>query len=339
MARVGGLLVLILALGAGWHFAWNWGAGELDRRATLLTQRLAEDGARLECNDRRIEGFPFRIGVYCTTIEFAPPGGGAFSAGELRSAAQFYNPGHVVAELDGPALVQLPNGMRFQAEWENLRSSLRAGLSGISAVSLELRQPVLSEGKGTRGEQVLARSDEIQVHARRSQEDPAALDTALSTQAMRDDKERFPAFSLASDIRLDALADALRQGFDLEAHVRESGISGEARNVVLEPSAGGRMVFSGPFKIGADGLIDAKFRIEANEIASLGTFFAALFPRSSDAIDNIAFLLSSIGPSSTGANADAGSPATGNSATITLTIQRGTVSLGLISLGTLPPLF
>jgi hypothetical protein len=335
MARVGGLLFFIVALGAGWYFAWNWGARELDRRATLATQDIADAGGRLDCTDRRVEGFPFRIGIYCTTIEFAPPGGGAYSAGELRSAAQFYAPGHVVAELDGPAQVQLPNGSRFEIEWENLRSSLRAGLSGVSDVSLEMHQPVLSEGRGTQGEQVLARSDDIQLHARRSQEGSAALDLAFSTQAMRDDKERFPAFSLASDIRLDALADKLRPGFDFEAHVRKNGLSGEARNIVLEPQAGGRMVLSGLVTVGADGLLDAQLRIEASEIASLGAFFTALFPRDSEMIANIANLLSSL-ESPAAANGETGS---GKSATVTLTIRRGAVSFGLIGLGKLPPLF
>jgi hypothetical protein len=335
MARGVTLLVVIAALCAGWYFAWNWGARELDRRADLAVQDISEAGGRLECKDRHIEGFPFRIGVYCTTIEFAPPGGGAYSAGQLRSAAQFYAPGHVIAELDGPAQLQLPNGSRFELGWENFRSSLRAGLSGISATSLELRQPVLSEGKGTQGEQVLASAEDAQLHLRRTPQDEKALDLAFSVQAMRDDKERFPAFSLAADTRIDALAGQLKPGFDLSAYIRENGISGEARQIVLEPRAGGRMVLSGPFTIGADGLLDAQVRIEANSISSLGAFFIALFPDDSETISNIAGLLSSMEPSGT----TDGAAATGKSATITLTIRRGAVSFGLIGLGKLPPLF
>ncbi len=333
MARVAALLVVIVALGTGWYFAWNWGAGELDRRADLAAQRISDAGGRLECTDRRIEGFPFRIGVHCTAIEFAPPGGGAYSAGALRSAAQFYAPNRIIAELDGPAQLQLPNGSRFELGWENFRSSLRAGLSGITAASLEVRQPVLSEGKGTQGEQVLARAGDAQVHLRRTPEDEKAVDLAFSVQAMRDDKERFPAFSLAADTRIDALADELKPGFDLDAHVRKNGISGEARNIVLEPEAGGRMVLSGPFTIGADGLVDAQLRIEAGSIPSLGAFFTALFPQDSDTIANIANLLSSLeSPAST-------DNVSGKSATVTLTVRRGALSFGLIGLGRLPPLF
>jgi hypothetical protein len=182
---------------------------------------------------------------------------------------------------------------------------------------------------------VLARAEDAQVHLRRTPQDDKALDLAFSVQAMRDDKERFPAFSLAADTRIDALAYELKPGFDLDAHVRKNGISGEARQIVLEPQAGGRMVLSGPIKIGADGLVDGQLRIEASQIASLGAFFTALFPQDSDTIANIANLLSSL-ETPVAENGDA---ATGRSATVTLTIRRGAVSFGLIGLGRLPPLF
>ncbi|HSO48140.1 MAG TPA: DUF2125 domain-containing protein, partial [Rhizobiaceae bacterium] len=147
MARLAILITVIAAIGAGWYTAWNWGAGEIDRQADKAIAGIASQGGRLDCRDRAVAGFPFRIGVSCSAVEFAPPGGGAFSASNFRSAAQFYDPGKVVGELDGPALIQLPDGRRFELNWEVLRSSLRANLDSINALSVELRQPVLSEGR------------------------------------------------------------------------------------------------------------------------------------------------------------------------------------------------
>lgn len=330
MLRFGGLILAMAALAAGWYFAWNRGAAELNRQADLAVARVAEEGGRLECKDRHIEGFPFRIGIFCSAFEFAPPGGGAFSASSLRSAAQFYNPGHIISELDGPAQVQLADGRRFELAWENLRTSLRANLEGANAISLEIRQAVLSEGRGTAGEQTLARSDDLHVHARRSPQDAATLDLAVSLSEMRDDKERFPVFSFSGDASFSGLAERIAAGDDLAAFIRDNGLSGEARSLVLEPAEGGRLVLSGPFKIAPDGLLDAEIRIEATRVAALGAFFTALFPQESETIGNIAGLLGSI---------DSGDAGAEKPRSVTLTISRGRISIGLIPAGSVPPLF
>jgi hypothetical protein len=330
MIRFLALIGVIAALGAGWHFAWNKGAAELDRRADLAVARIAEDGGRLECANRHIEGFPFRIGIYCTAFEYAPPGGGAFSAGNLRSAAQFYAPGRIVAELDGPAEIQLADGRRFELGWELLRSSLRANLDGVGALSIELRQPALSEGRGTAGEQVLARSDELQIHARRSPQETADLDLASTITAMRDDQERFPAFSFSGDLTLKQMADRLQSGGGIVEFVRANGVSGEARSLVLEPADGGRLALSGPFTITPDGLLDAEIRIEADRIASLGAFFTALMPQQAETIANIAGLLGAL---------ETGGTSPQSPRSLTLTVNRGRISIGLIPAGRVPPLF
>jgi hypothetical protein len=330
MLRFGGLILVIAALAAGWYFAWNRGAAELNRHADIAIARIGAEGGRLECMDRHIEGFPFRIGIFCSAFEFAPPGGGAFSASKLRSAAQFYNPGHVISELDGPAQVQLPDGTRFELGWEALRSSIRANLDGMNALSFELRQPVLSEGRGTAGEQTLARSDDVQVHARRSPQDAATLDLAVSLSAVRDDKERFPGFSFSGDASFNSLADQITAGGDLAAFIRDSGLSGEARSLVLEPAEGGRLVLSGPFKVDRDGLLTGEIRIEATRVAALGAFFTALFPQESETIANIAGLLGSL---------DSGDAGADKPRSVTLTVSRGRISIGLIPAGSIPPLF
>jgi hypothetical protein len=333
MGRAAVLILVLAAIAGGWYAAWNWGAREVDRQADALAARIASDGGRLECPDRRIGGFPFRIGVFCSAVEFAPPGGGAFSASNLRTAAQFYSPGRIVGELDGPALLQLPDGRRFELGWEILRSSLHANLDGVNALSLELRQPVLSEGRGTTGEQELARSDEAQFHARRSPQDGEALDLAVSWQMLRDEQARFPAFSLAGDARLDAIADRIAAGRNPLDILRTDGLSGEARSIVLVPADGGRLAISGPFKIAADGLLDGEFTLEATKIASLGAFFTAFAPAEAETIANVTGLLSALErPGGDGEGEQ-------KPVSFTLYIARGTVSFGVIPVGEIPPLF
>ncbi|HSO46891.1 MAG TPA: DUF2125 domain-containing protein, partial [Rhizobiaceae bacterium] len=221
---------------------------------------------------------------------------------------------------------------RFELNWEVLRSSLRANLDSINAFSVELRQPVLSEGRGTAGEQVLARSEEAQLHARRSPQDRNSLDLAMSAQAFRDDQQRFPGFSLAAEARLDAIADRIASGRNPLEILRRDGLSGEAGKLEIAPSDGGRLTLSGPFTVAPDGLLDGEITITAERIAALGAFFTALVPGEAEMIRNVAGLLSSL-------ETGGGGEGAGRTASIKLTIVRGRVSLGLIPVGELPPRF
>ncbi|MEM7461168.1 MAG: DUF2125 domain-containing protein, partial [Pseudomonadota bacterium] len=137
--------IVICAIGFAWLFAWNWGAGQLEQRADLLTQQLFNYGIQLECNDQEITGFPFRIGVSCATITSQNiDDGSTAQAGAFRSAAQFYDPGKIVAELDGPARIETFGNVPVVANWELLHASIRASLETIRELSVEARDIAIS---------------------------------------------------------------------------------------------------------------------------------------------------------------------------------------------------
>jgi hypothetical protein len=332
MARLILILLAIAAIAAGWSYAWFWGAGELSARADNMVRKYAENGGRFECSNRRIEGFPFRIGIFCDGVSLAPSEGGGFDAQALRTAAQFYDPGHVVGELDGPGLLQLPDGRRFNLQWENLRASARLGLSGPYALSAELRRFLLAEGSGGTAESELAGADRLELHARKSSGSANDLDVAVLIAAFADPLERIPGLSLEADLTVEEIAEKLDLGFDPMNYIRENGLSAVARSIVLSPEDGGRLVLSGPFRISRAGLASGEIRIEATNLPLLGAFFMRLLPERRDLVGNIVSLLSAIVPEKGGESGP------GKPISLTLTINEGSVSIGLIPVGDLPPL-
>ncbi len=331
MKRTIGFLVFLLLLGFGFVFGWRWAADEMTAKSAQIEANIAKKGGNLNCAGRRVEGFPFRLGIHCTSIAFSPPRGGTYSAGAFRSAAQLYNPGFLVAEIDGPADLQLPDGQRFQLGWENLRASGRANLSGLSRVSVEIGQPVLSEGFGSAGAQTLAKADDFQLHARMSPQKTDAVDVALSVVAMRDDAARFPALGFSADFEIESFQAQLRPGALPIEHIREYGAKGELRSLLLEPKDGGRLELSGPLSVDKDGIVDGDITVAASELRLLAAFFIQLLPQESETISNIASLLDAIKPDNPQADA--------KSRNIKLSIRRSRLSIGFLPLGELPPLW
>ena len=101
--RIAGLAVFLMALGVGWYYAWTHGARLLDNEVSALIRNSNDAGREIECANRRVEGFPFRVGIFCDTVSaYAVRDGISIRTGALRSAAQFYAPNSLIAEMDGP---------------------------------------------------------------------------------------------------------------------------------------------------------------------------------------------------------------------------------------------
>ena len=337
MAKAAAFTGMILLIGACWIGAWKWGAQALEESVANSRQRLVAMGGKLGCDKQRIEGFPFRLGVFCNNVSFASPNGLAFSASGFRSAAQLYKPGHFIAELDSPAAIQLPNGVQFELGWGLLHSSAKANFSGLENIDLEIEQPVVSEGGGTAGSQTLASGEFVELHARLSPEMPDALDLAITARSIRDEKDRFPSFSLTGDFMLQRMAGVLAgdmvSGPGLLALARQFGIAGTIRSVVLKPVPGGSLELSGPLEVDSEGLLSGEIMISAQELPGLVAFLVQVLPDQREIVNNIGALLAGLEPDQATQGEMAGQRS------IVLNIKRGKLSLGFIELAQIPPLF
>ncbi len=327
------LIVLIALIFGGWSYGWYAVAATVERRVDEGIATAWRQGREIACEDRRIVGFPFRVGLFCDALSVAIPAESFLARlGALRSAAQFYNPGHVLAEIDGPANIEIAGQAPYALNWDGLRFSINAGLDGLKRVSLEAKAVSLADGWAT-APTPLIEVGAGEIHFRRSTDagSAGAIDLAWSlgdVQIAVPRPARVLALSSTADVRLDGLAEELRPGFDALRHLRQNGLKGEVRSIRLAPTGGGTMEISGPFDIASDGLLTATAKIEVTELRQLLDFAARALPRERERIEQIAQMLE-----------DATDGSAGKTRTMTLDIQRGRVSAGLLSLGEIVPLF
>lgn len=133
-----GIVVLIPVLWIGyWYAAQQIASAAIDR---VTTRPVA--GGRIACTGRSLGGFPLRLDFGCTQAAYGegPQGGGeqisAALAGGLRASAPLYLPGHVVATLTGPFVVDAPAfGIAITTNWSAADTSATAGLGGLESAA------------------------------------------------------------------------------------------------------------------------------------------------------------------------------------------------------------
>ena len=158
-----GIVLVAGIYSAGWFLA----ADQIEKR---LTARLADGqaaGLGGECTNMDVRGFPFRIGLFCDKVHLDDTRHGtSASFGALRTAAQVYQPGHAVIELDGPAEIRALPGLNVSADWTLLHASVRATLSGVDRTSLlkVFREYLAANDMSADWDQVRAASTEALVN-------------------------------------------------------------------------------------------------------------------------------------------------------------------------------
>ena len=127
---------LMVAWTGGWFYLARLGEEQVD----LALTNANRGGQNAACDNRSINGYPFRFGLFCDSVAFNQPEKGVrVSAGALRTAAQVYNPWHLVAELDGPASIEVAGMEPLEINWSLLHSSVRANQPLPDRVSIEAK--------------------------------------------------------------------------------------------------------------------------------------------------------------------------------------------------------
>src|SRR5690606_39083805 len=120
------LAVFIVVLFGGYSAGWYYIADRVLSSTKAAIAEASQDGVTAECANPSMHGYPFRIGVYCDRVAYENSSERmAFSAGSLRTAGQIYDPARIVAELDGPARLALPDSQQIDLSWDAMRASVR----------------------------------------------------------------------------------------------------------------------------------------------------------------------------------------------------------------------
>lgn len=329
--RPGLILAVIVLLSGALAGAWFWAAGKLDETVSTFRETLAGEGKRLSCNGQDVKGFPFRIGLFCDSVSYADPAGAiTVSGGPLRSAAQLYQPGHVVAEWDGPVDLAMPGIAPLTLEWGLLKASSNVALGGLKRVSLVASDLGIAANDGGL-KSPLGTIGELELHARPLEEDPAAadLDFALIIgrwQLAGGMPGTSEPLALELDARLGQAMEWLRSGRDPLAELRRQGGAMEIRNFRIELASGGMLALRGPLSIGADGFVSGEVTLNADQMEKLVAFAASVFPPLGAMLNEPNSVLG-LALGSGGSVSD-----------LTITLDRGRAYIGLFEIGRIPRL-
>jgi hypothetical protein len=307
------IIVMIAAYVGGWHYA----AGRVHAEAVSAIAELNRDGRRANCENPEVRGFPFRIGLFCRSVLYEDARAGiGFRASELRSAAQVYQPRRVVAELEGPALVEFPGVNALNVDWESLRAGARIASPIPTLLSIEVRNLRADLESEPSGNAALVAMESAEFHMRPNGPD---LDLAVRFAGLRTDPAAtggrpLPPLLGLADIIVDGAAESLPTGL--------RGLSGTLRQLSLALAGEEGARLSGPFEIGLDGLIDARLEITIQNPRALAATLGDAFPETRGQIEA----------------AMSGLAALGDEPTLPLTIAGGNARLGFLTLGRIPPL-
>ena len=316
------LLLIILLLGAAWIGGWYFVAGQVEKQLAKAKTRMADSGRILECVEQRIGGFPFRISVRCDRFAYTDEVRGfSVIGGEVKSAAQLYQPTKAIIEFASPLKFTDRLLQTYDITWQSMRGSVNVSLDGLEKFSL------VSTGLDvTPGDRRInpINFSKLQLHGRKIGENN--LDLAIRTDSVASGVDVWPNFDLDATFSLkDAYRQLLRDP-DLKKLAQQKGLSGELRRLDYASADGGSINLSGPFELTTNGVLSGAFEIEARELQSILDTLAIAFPQNRQQFEQFRTAVRLIGGKE------------GN-VKLKVNVADGNASIGFIPIGAIPPLF
>ncbi|MEL7429498.1 MAG: DUF2125 domain-containing protein [Pseudomonadota bacterium] len=317
------LFAIMVILAIGWSAAWFYIEDKAIEAADRTTERLAERGRIVDCSNRQTGGYPFRISFTCDGVSYQDQLSGlSVSAGKLRSAAQAYQPGKVVMELEGPAEVQTAGNGDISINWASMRASAGFGLEGrqrgsLVGTDIEIN-PLQDPSRIT--------AAQVEYHDRRSGEND--LDLAVVALDM---KETGPTtlglidFDLRSEAMIRNVHGEFSRGRSLRDIIRRQGAEGELQRFHIVLENGAEVKLSGPFQADRNGFVDATMSFEVKNLDALLRIISFLNPGHEKNIERAGQSIKLLAPADEN-----------GFHTVTLNIRKNVIALGLLPIGRLP---
>ena len=320
MIRLGIGVVLVIGLyTAGWFYFASQAKSWLQN----AMQGQGERPFAVDCKDLEIRGYPFRIGAFCSAVKIdVAKAGLSASLGQVRSAAQIYNPGHAVIEMDGPADIRTSFGFMANATWSNLRSSVVGGFTGLERSSVEADDIHADIGDPLLPNAISADFKHGEWHVRQNGDDidvaTESNDLVIQTNAL---PISLPVSNVDSDVTFIGQSDVLKgkKRFSLRSS------AGKLNLARIDFRDKGAIDLSGSFQFDEAGLLNGAFDVKLSKIDELQKVLSASFPAAAEPINQVAGVL-------TGLSAGTGT------ATIKVNVRKGVVFVAFFELGRIPPI-
>jgi hypothetical protein len=316
------LVLLFIALYTG---GWFYAASLLRERTLSLLGSHAQDGFSAECADADYRGYPFRIGLFCSKVTVDDRANGiSGNFGALRSAAQVYDPGHIVWEMDAPAELRSSRGLTVSTTWKSLQSSIVTKFKGVERAALVLQEPKTHLVSSETGQVFDINADHAEVHLRQNGDDLDAAMTLEGTDtAISDLQQRLPRLTTNVDLTLAGRAGIIDGRDPNGISLRQT--KGELRELRADLGEGRVLLVSGPFSFDEQGRMSGKLKLRVEQLSAWQAMLSQSFPDLAATFKTATNMLTALGG--------------GSNASIDLTIKRGKVLAGgLIPIGEILPI-
>lgn len=313
---LGGAVVVACIL---WTAGWFAFASNVESRLPATLAGMTGPYANADCRDADIRGYPFRFGLFCETMAYTNPAEGiSAQTGAFRSAAQFYRPGHIVAEVDGPFAFSAP-GVTARADWQVLQTSIFAARNGLDRGSLDARNINVDVDSAALTLKWAMQAERLRAHARKNGPD---LDVAVYGEQLQNNL--VPGLT-TKGLTLEATLPGQAGLLDMPYAAPAGAYQAILHRLALELDDASSLELSGPLQIGADGLISGNLEITLRNQQRLIEMAAELDT-------NLAEMLNRFGPLIGTLDTRPGD----DGITLPLTITNNLVSLGIFPIGELP---
>jgi len=358
------LVLLVVLLCGGWSAFWFYAADQAQQAIAGWRAREALAGRVYTCGQESLRGFPFRIEVDCAPARAAFKSGGVpfeVETGRALVAAQIYQPGLLISEIQGPLTVrEAGKPPSLVATWKLAQSSVAGTPTAPERVALVFDQPVVARRDGGRDVNLL-KAEHVEIHGRLvggAVWDKPVIEVALSMK-----QASLPQVRAAAAAPVDGEIVATLKGLKdfspkpWAARFREiqaAGGSIEIKRARLE-QGDTVAVGAGQLSLTAQGYLQGTLTVTASGLEHfLNAIGADMAVKNSPEMDKVAGFLDRLAPGlgnvareQAGAHITFGIKAIeGNSTlegkpavTLPLTFNNGAVSLGVIPLGRTPSLF
>ncbi len=157
-------LIAVLTLLALWTLYWFIASSIVQSNVAGERAKLADEGKTLTCAHEAWGGFPFRFEVTCDQPQLAIENGPTVQSAKFQALAQAYDPGHIIALLDGPTTINASNRNITTIRHDQVIASYVSSRANGDIATAEFRN-VVAEPFGKLDKAVVSvrkRSDDLQ---------------------------------------------------------------------------------------------------------------------------------------------------------------------------------
>ncbi|GAB5374784.1 MAG: DUF2125 domain-containing protein [Acuticoccus sp.] len=245
------LMIGVLIVVVGWTVGWFMIATVVDRHAEKAMQAAEKSGTVMDCVDRSVKGFPFRIEVRCAGGSRVGNADTVLTVNGLTAAALIYKPSRLIVEAQGPVALTTAGLPPVMADWALAHASARIALGGpaLKRIDVEVKDGTLAiDGAAP------IPFDELDINVRENPAGNGDLDIAVALAELAPLPEVAP-LTLVVQGRL-ADGAALLSAPD----VTLAALAAEGFRFVVDTAsaqnANGAIAASGELTLGADGLLN-----------------------------------------------------------------------------------